>query len=203
MQLPLARITAWSIWRDFGPFLLAYPFKILHILGLVLINWPLQLSPQVFDWIGWSLRNVDFVVMEPFLCGSWGMLWVIGWFESPPMVKSQPSGRGNQIFSQNWRIGINYAINPNQCPWTSGIKTAPKHDWPTTIFHRGYEVLLFVCISVPTPNMPMLYLTKMFNFGLITHCIYTEESDIRGRAGGGEEGLNNQGEGEHIRMIIQ
>ena len=26
------------IWRDFGPFLLAYPFKILHILGFVLIN---------------------------------------------------------------------------------------------------------------------------------------------------------------------
>ena len=39
------------IWRDFGPFLLAYPFKIFHILGFVLINRPLQLSQQVFDWI--------------------------------------------------------------------------------------------------------------------------------------------------------
>ena len=26
------------IWRDFGPFLLAYPFKILHILDFVVIN---------------------------------------------------------------------------------------------------------------------------------------------------------------------
>ena len=85
------------------------------------------------------------------------------------MAISESSGRGHQIFSQNCLIlgGINYAINPNQCPWTSGIKTAPKHDCPTSIFHRGYEVLLLVCISVPMPNMPMLYLTKTFNFGFI------------------------------------
>ena len=63
-MLVLARITAWieslpvifdkvkeHIWRDFGPFLLAYPFKIFHILGFVLINRPLQLSQHVFDWI--------------------------------------------------------------------------------------------------------------------------------------------------------
>ena len=88
---------------------------------------------------------------------------VIVLLESPPTAKSQPSGRGNQIFSQNCLIlcGIHYVINPNQCPWTSGIKlTAPKHDRPTTIFHCGYEVLLLVCISVPMLNMPMLYLTK-------------------------------------------
>jgi hypothetical protein len=40
-----------NIWRDFEPFLYADTFKILHILGFVLINCPLQLSPQVFDWI--------------------------------------------------------------------------------------------------------------------------------------------------------
>ena len=63
------------IWRDFGPFLYADPFKILHILGFALINCPLQLSPQVFDWIEvrrlrWPWQNIDFVVTEPFLCGS-------------------------------------------------------------------------------------------------------------------------------------
>ena len=78
-------------------------------------------------WLRRPLQNVDFVVTEPFLCGSWGMLWVL--LESQPKAKS---GRENQIFSQNWLIldGIHYAINPNQCPWTSGIKTAPKHDPP-------------------------------------------------------------------------
>ena len=123
------------IWRDFGLFLLAYPFKILHILGFVLINWALQLSLQVFDWmevwwLRWPLQKVDFVVTEQFLCGSWGMLWVIVLLESPPTAKSQPSGRGNQIFSQNCLIlgGIHFAINPNQCPWTSGVKTATKND---------------------------------------------------------------------------
>ena len=46
------------------------------------------------------------------------MLWVIVLLESPPTAKSQPSGRGNQIFRQNCLIlgGIYYAINPNQCP---------------------------------------------------------------------------------------
>ena len=34
------------VWRDFGPFLYADPFKILHILGFALINF--QLRPQVF-----------------------------------------------------------------------------------------------------------------------------------------------------------
>ena len=103
-------------------------------------------APQVFYWIEvwwlrWPLQNVDLVFAKPFLCGSWGMLWVIVFLESPPTAKSQPSGRGNQIFCLNWLIlgGIHYAINPNQCPWTSGIKTAPKHDWPTTPWMtKGY-----------------------------------------------------------------
>ena len=159
-------------WRNTFGGILAYPFKILHILGFILINWPLQLSPHVFNWIDvwwlrWPFQNVDFVT-KPFLCESWRMLWVIVLLESPPTAKSQPSGRGNQIFSQNCLIfgGIHDAINTNQCPWTSRIKTAPKHDWPTTIFHCGYEVLLLVCICVPTPNTSMLYLTKTSNFCL-------------------------------------
>jgi hypothetical protein len=48
----------------------ADPFEILHIHGFALIN-----CPQVFDWIEvwrlrWPWQNIDFVVTEPYLCGS-------------------------------------------------------------------------------------------------------------------------------------
>ena len=87
--------------------------------------------------------------------------------------KYQPSGRGNQIVSQNCLklSGIVHAVYVfNQCPWTSGIKRDHNITEPPPYF--TYEMPLLVCISVSTPNMQMLYLTKAFNSGLTSpeHC---------------------------------
>ena len=122
------------IWRDFGPFFLAYPFKIIHILGFVLINLPLQQAHRFSiglrsgDWDGhcWTL----ILLSHNYFCVDLlGMLWVIVLLQSPPTVKYQPSGRGNHIFSQNCLIlgGIHYAINRNQCPGPQNMTDPPTY----------------------------------------------------------------------------
>ena len=96
------------IWRDFGPFLgISFTF-----LGLCL-------STDFFN----SAHRFSIGLRSGDWDGHCRTFRVIVLLESPPMAKSQPSGKGNQIFSQNCLIldGIHYAINPKQCLWTSGI----------------------------------------------------------------------------------
>ena len=70
--------------------------------------------------------------------------------EGPLTAKSQLPGRGNQGFSLNVLVhgGILYAIDLNKSPWTTGSKTAPKHQCSTAIFDSRYDKLFLVCIPL-------------------------------------------------------
>ena len=114
----------------------------------------------------WPLQNIDFVFREPVLCWFLIMFGVIVLLEGSPMAKSQLPGRGNQVFGKNVLVpgGIYYAIDLNKSSWTTGSKTARKHQWSTTIFDSRYEVLFLVCIPCLTANMPMVYMAKKLTF---------------------------------------
>ena len=86
------------------------------------------------------------------------MFGVIVLLEGLPTAKPQLPDRGNQVFGENVLVldGIYYAIDLHKSPKTTGSKTAPKHQWFTTIFDGRYEVLFL-----------MVYMAKKLNVGLI------------------------------------
>ena len=154
------------IWWDFGPFLHAEPFKILHILRCALVDSPLQFRPHFFDrvkvrWLRWPLQNIDFVFREPFLCWFliaihyvWGHCWKVHLRSSLSFLAEAT----RCLVKMSWYlVEFIMPLILTRAPWITGSKTAPKHQC-STIFDGRYEVLFLVCIPLLTPKMPTVYM---------------------------------------------
>ena len=113
------------------------------MIGFVLINWLLNSAHRFSiglrsgDWDGHCrmliLLSRNHFCVDLEVCFGSLLCWKVHLWPGPRLLAEGTSW----AFSQNCLIlgGIHYAIYPSQYP----IKTAPKHDWPTTIFHRSYD----------------------------------------------------------------